>query len=344
MPPITISRRARPPTSSPAIRCVTGSVATNDSDPDDAASLSYALVAPVAGLTLNPDGSYSFDPTNAAYNHLAQGATTDVVASYTVSDGLGGSDTATLTITVTGTNDDPVAVADTDSATEGGSAVTGSVATNDSDPDDGASLSYALVAPVAGLTLNPDGSYSFDPTNAAYNHLAQGATTDVVASYTVSDGLGGSDTATLTITVTGTNDDPVAVADTDSATEGGSAVTGSVATNDSDPDDGASLSYALVAPVAGLTLNPDGSYSFDPTNAAYNHLAQGATTDVVASYTVSDGLGGSDTATLTITVTGTNDDPVAVADTDSATEGGSAVTGSVATNDSDPDDGASLSY
>jgi VCBS repeat-containing protein len=323
---------------------VTGSVATNDSDPDDGASLSYALVAPVAGLTLNPDGSYSFDPTNAAYNHLAQGATTDVVASYTVSDGLGGSDTATLTITVTGTNDDPVAVADTDSATEGGSAVTGSVATNDSDPDDGASLSYALVAPVAGLTLNPDGSYSFDPTNAAYNHLAQGATTDVVASYTVSDGLGGSDTATLTITVTGTNDDPVAVADTDSATEGGSAVTGSVATNDSDPDDGASLSYALVAPVAGLTLNPDGSYSFDPTNAAYNHLAQGATTDVVASYTVSDGLGGSDTATLTITVTGTNDDPVAVADTDSATEGGSAVTGSVATNDSDPDDGASLSY
>ena len=40
--------------------------------------------------------------------------------------------------------------------------ITGTVATNDSDVDDGAVLSYSLDAPVAGLTLNADGSYSFD--------------------------------------------------------------------------------------------------------------------------------------------------------------------------------------
>src|SRR6185295_9519737 len=177
----------------------------------------------------------------------------------------GATDTATLTITVTGTNDDPVANVDTNSATEGGATVLGSVALNDSDPDDGetATLSYALNAPVAGLTLNANGSYSFDPTNAAYNHLAQGATTDVIATYTVTDAHGATDTATLTITVTGTNDDPVANVDTNSATEGGATVLGSVALNDSDPDDGetATLSYALNAPVAGLTLNANGSYS-----------------------------------------------------------------------------------
>ena len=40
---------------------ITGSVAGNDSDADDAAVLSYSLNAPVAGLAINANGSYSFD-------------------------------------------------------------------------------------------------------------------------------------------------------------------------------------------------------------------------------------------------------------------------------------------
>ena len=76
-------------------------------------------------------------PANAAYQHLAAGATTDVVANYTVTDEHGATDTATLTITLTGTNDAPVAVADTNAGNED-STITGSVATNDSDVDDGA--------------------------------------------------------------------------------------------------------------------------------------------------------------------------------------------------------------
>ena len=114
-----------------------------------------------------------------------------------------------VTITVTGTNDAPIALADVNSGTEDGAPVTGSVATNDSDADHGASLSYALVSPVAGLILNTDGSYSLDPSNAAYQHIALGATQVVTANYTVSDGLGGSSTATLSITLTGVNDGPV---------------------------------------------------------------------------------------------------------------------------------------
>ena len=77
-------------------------------------------------------------------------------------------------------------------------------------------LTYASNAPVAGLTLNPDGSYSFDAGNAAYQHLAAGRHHDVVANYTVTDEHGATATATLTITLTGTNDAPVAVADTNS--------------------------------------------------------------------------------------------------------------------------------
>src|SRR5439155_733003 len=153
--------------------------------------------------------------------------------------------------------DTPVAVVDTNAGNED-TTITGTVATNDSDVDDGAVLSYTLNAPVAGLTVNTDGSYSFDAGNAAYQHLAHGATTDVVANYTVTDEHGVTSTSTLTIPLTCTNDVPVAVADSNSGNED-AIITGTVATNDSDVDDGASLSYSLNAPVAGLTLHADGS-------------------------------------------------------------------------------------
>ena len=76
------------------------------------------------------------------------------MVNYTVSDGLGGSDVGQLTITVHGQNDAPVAVDDTASGNED-TTISGSVAGNDSDVDDGASLSYALNGPApAGLTVN----------------------------------------------------------------------------------------------------------------------------------------------------------------------------------------------
>ena len=87
------------------------------------------------------------------------------------------------------------------------------MATNDSDIDDGASLTYSLNAPVAGLTIAANGGYSFNAGHADYQHLAQGATTAVVANYTVTDQHGANSTSTLTITLTGTNDTPVAVAE-----------------------------------------------------------------------------------------------------------------------------------
>ena len=106
-------------------------------------------------------------------------------------------------------------MADTNSGSED-TTITGSVATNDSDVDDGAILTYGLNAPVAGLTLNADGSYSFDAGNAAYQHLAQGATTDVVANYTVTDEHRCHGHQHADHHLTGTNDAPVAVADTNS--------------------------------------------------------------------------------------------------------------------------------
>ena len=152
----------------------------------------------------------------------------------------------------------PVAVDDVNSAVEDGPVVNGSVATNDSDPDPGetATLMWSLNAPVAGLTLQSNGSYSFDPAHAAYQSLAVGATANVVATYTVTDEHGATDTGTLTVTVTGTNDLPVVTGPvTASADRGRRAIIIDPLANASDPDAGDGLVVIPVGPLpAGVSF------------------------------------------------------------------------------------------
>jgi len=303
-----------------------------------------------AGVTYDAlTHSFTLDPTDGAYDHLADGDHTTVSVTYSVSDGLT-STPATVSWTVTGTNDAPVVSGDvTDSVLEGGSSSTLDALANASDVDDGTTLS---VTDVPG-TL-PDGvtydalthSFTLDPTNGAYDHLADGDHTTVSVTYSVSDGLT-STPATVSWTVTGTNDAPVVTGDvTDSVLEGGSSSTLDALANASDVDDGTTLSVTGVP----LTL-PDGvtydalthSFTLDPTDGAYDHLADGDHTTVSVTYSVSDGLT-STPATVSWTVTGTNDAPVVSGDvTDSVLEGGSSSTLDALANASDVDDGTTLS-
>ena len=96
-----------------------------------------------------------------------------------------------------------------------------------SDVDAGAVLGYALDVPApAGLSFNPNGSYSFDPAASAYNALAAGQSVVLTLPYTVTDDQGATSTASLVITVTGTNDAPVAQAVPFSTAEDAPVVTG----------------------------------------------------------------------------------------------------------------------
>ena len=91
-----------------------GNVLTNDTDPNsDAlivsgvngspAQVGVAIVLPSGAiLTLNANGSYSYNPNNAFAN-VAQGTNAVDTFSYQVSDGKGGTDTATVEILVAGT-------------------------------------------------------------------------------------------------------------------------------------------------------------------------------------------------------------------------------------------------
>ena len=293
--PPTVSATQAVTTAEDTRTTITIAAADADSDP-----LTYAASNPTNGRVEATGGTVVYIP-NANFN----GTDTFTVS---VTDGKSPPVSQTVTVTVTPVNDAPVAAADVGAVVEDAAVLTGSVATNDSDVDKD-TLTYALTTPVAGLTLAANGGYSFDAANAAYQDLAAGQTRAVVANYTVSDGKGGSAASTLTITVTGVNDAPVAAADVGAVVEDAAVLTGSVATNDSDVDKD-TLTYALTAPVAGLTLAANGGYSFDAANAAYQNLAVGQTRAVVANYTVSDGKGGSAASTLTTTVTGVNDAPV----------------------------------
>src|SRR5947199_112726 len=108
----------------------TGNVLTNDTDVDtgdtkavsavngSAANVGTAVTGTYGSVTINGDGtwSYALDNSDPDTNALAQGAAATDVFTYTVTDANGATSSTTLTINITGTNDAPIAVADTNGA------------------------------------------------------------------------------------------------------------------------------------------------------------------------------------------------------------------------------------
>ncbi|MHC4434392.1 MAG: cadherin-like domain-containing protein, partial [Planctomycetota bacterium] len=315
------------------------SILGNDSDVDgDDLSVSDYTQPGNGTLEQNPDGSFTYTPDE---NFCGQDS-----FSYTISDGNGGSDTATVTIEVACVNDAPVAVDDaysTDADTILNVSATG-ILGNDSDVDgdeltvssvngDAANFGQQITLESGALlTVYADGSYSFDP-NGQYDHLGVGQTAEESYSYTISDGNGGSDTATVTITINGVNDSPVAVDDAYTAQQDQtlsiSAEEG-LLPNDYDVDGDALFvdSYDAVSQFGGsVAVNSDGSFEYTPAPgfAGYDTFT----------YTISDGNGGYDTATVTITVEARNNRSIAV-DLQDWTLSGSSLSGYlVITNQSD---------
>ena len=291
----------------------------NDSDIDED-TLTITGVGPSTNGTavLNGDGSVTFTP-DLDFTGTAS-------FDYTVEDGNGGVDTATVTVNIPSANDAPIAVDDGPLSTDEDTPLTGiNVLGNDSDADGDPLTVTSATSPDGTVTINPDGTLDFTP-DADFN----GPTT---IQYTINDGNGGTDTATVTINVTPVNDAPVAEVDTGSTQED-VPVTFTAAellANDSDID-GDALTITGVGPSTNGTavLNGDGSVTFTPT-ADFSGTASFV-------YTVEDGNGGTDTATVTITIPAVNDAPIAVDDGPLSTDEDTPLTGiNVLGNDSDVD-------
>ncbi len=123
-----------------------------------------------------------------------------------------------MTVTIHGQNDIPDAVDDVDDADEDGPAITIDVLANDSDADlsDVLSVDSLNTTGTLGSVTNNGTDVTYDP-NGAFESLAVGETATDTFSYTITDGQGGYDTATVTVTIHGQNDAPTVQAGEDLA-------------------------------------------------------------------------------------------------------------------------------
>ncbi len=295
---------------------VAGSVlADNGNGPDFDVENDVPLTTTVATdvsngtLVLNANGTFTYTP-DANF----EGVDT---FTYTLTDSQGESSVGTVTITVNPTNDAPVA-ADDDFIVVEDTPLNGNLLADngnglDSDLDGDALTTALAVAPANGVVqINGDGSFTYTP-NANF-------TGNDTFTYSLSDGTL-LDTGIVTVQVTPVDEAPLAQDDV-LLTEEDTILTGSLFADngngvDEDPD-GSAISVTLLngnALNAGvgqivlsgggiLTVNADGSFTFDP-NEAYNGLTDGQTALETFTYQIQDSDGGGfDTATVQLTIEG----------------------------------------
>ncbi|WP_422368233.1 Ig-like domain-containing protein [Pelagibius sp.] len=279
--------------------------------------------------------------------------------SVSVSDGTNSSPTEAVTAGFTPVNDAPVAEDDAFTIIgENGSLTLDLLADNGNGPDSDAEGDSLSVIEVNGeafggggdqgnqieldsgalLIVNEDGTFDYE-TNEQFLGLGAGETAQDSFTYTISDGNGGTDTATVTITIVGENDDPLAednlyfIGENDPLTGNVIEDVDSIYGGDSDPDDNDVLtvtevngvpanvgSQVTLASGALLLLNANGTFSYNP-GTAFDSLGGGESGSDSFTYTIDDGNGGADTATVTINLTGLNDAPELLNNSLSLSEG-----------------------
>jgi VCBS repeat-containing protein len=315
--------------------------------------------------------------SSATFDYLADGET--LVLDYIIRVSDDASPTPnfidkTVTITITGSNDAPaitaidVAGAVIEDAASPTLTDTGSISFTDLDVTDLSSVTSAVQATTTtgpaipgALTTALAGAFAlsgatgpinagtvtwtFSLANSLAQYLNDGETVTVTYRISVTDDSAAGNATSfqdVTITITGTNDGPVALADTngmDAVTEAGdeplvagdSSATGNVLDNDTDADTTATeivvgvVAGTSMVPVAGgvgnsiqgtygsVTLGANGVWTYTLDNALANGLAAGQSATDVFTYTMEDDNGAQSTTTLTINITGSNDAPVITA-------------------------------
>jgi uncharacterized membrane protein len=204
---------------------------------------------------------------------------------YTLGDGQVSS-SARVSLTVTPVNDAPVAADDT-AITFEDTPRTFNVFANDSDIDDAILIITGLTQPANGLVAtNLDGTLTYTPTANFFG-------LDAFA-YTIEDVVGAASTAQVMITITAVNDAPVALDDYATTLQGSTLSLNPLA-NDNDVDGDLLTITDVTAPQHGIAyVNDDQTITYIPLTSFYG--------SEIFSYTLSDGFGGTHSASIRVTV------------------------------------------
>jgi VCBS repeat-containing protein len=274
-----------------------------------------------AQVTVNTDGSFTYDPTgSAALQALNEEEYAVDTFTYTVEEPDGDTATGTANVHVSGLNERPTAVDDSFAAWEGGiQQFSNYLLRNDIRGTVGDTLSLVpgTVTTAYGATVvfYSNGSFNYDPTTSqALDELAEGEMLHDTFSYTIMDQNGQTDTATVTFEIYGVADLPTASPDSYSASEGVvltvDAASGVLANDFTDGNVGHTIAakpQVLTSATTGatLSLNADGSFEYDPTSSAViEALEEGELLTDSFQYTIEESDKDTATAEIGILVTG----------------------------------------
>ncbi len=204
-PPLAVNDFDTTPLNTP----ITVAILNNDSDPDGDAVQLVTFTQPTNGTVTLDDGGTPTDPTDDQLIYTPNNGFFGVdTFTYDVTDGNGGTASATVTITVEPDTIPPVAVSD-QATTDPGVSVTLPVPSNDTDDIGIDPTSVQLIDPISSLrvssvtipgegtfTVNPDGSVTFMPEPAF-----RGTST---VDYEIADTSGNTASASITVVVRST--------------------------------------------------------------------------------------------------------------------------------------------
>ena len=284
-------------------------VLANDSDSDGDSLTITSTTAPLHGLAaVNTNGTVTYTP-------VARFSGQDSF-SYTISDGKGGSASATVNIQVNFVNYAPIATDQTFSTSED---IPRSIMLGATDAN-GDPLTYSVVSqPLHGslLPVSGNGNFTYTPSP---DFNGQDSFT-----FKANDGKADSNIATISMTVIPVNDAPMA---SDQLVNGSEDMAIPLTLGAADVD-GDSLTYYLVSmPSHGILtgIAPNLTYTPNPNFNGQDSFA----------FKANDGTLNSNTATVAISVLPVNDNPVATNDS-AVTNQGISVTINALANDTDID-------
>jgi VCBS repeat-containing protein len=285
-------------------------ITAGNSDPDSDSNLAFAINPNTGTITVNDSGDLDYE-TTPQFNLEVK-----------VTDAGGLSDTGVITVALTNV-DEPVnerpealdatftlpvnsptsTAIGTVTATDvdAGDTLTYAITAGNSNPDGDSNLAFTINPTTGVIIVNDRGDLDFD-TTPTYNLTVK-----------VTDVGGLFDTAAIEINLNNINESPIAADDAGvgyQTDEDKAFTTVNVLSNDTEPDgDTLTVSSINTTGTTGIaTNNGNGTFNYNP-NGKFDYLKGGDRATDHFIYTVSDGRGGVDTATVSINIIGDNDAP-----------------------------------